>query len=69
MTRKTKLSYTECKAELQLFAAAANEEYGTHAFAAGYFQAMLAEVLAELPKAAQTRLIDSIRRSPVLQAK
>ena len=69
MTRKTKLSYNECKAELQLFAAAANEEYRTHAFAAGYFQSMLAEVLAEMPKAAQARLIDSVRKSSVLQAK
>lgn len=69
MTRKTKLSSSECKAELALFADAAYKEHGSHSYSAGYFESMLAEVLAELPKAAQARLIDSVRTSPVLQAK
>ena len=68
MTRKTKLSYNECKAELTLFANAAYKQYESNSYAAGYFESMLAEVLAELPKAAQARLIDQVRTSSVLRA-
>lgn len=67
MTRKTKLSYNECKAELQLFTEAAYAKYGSHSYAAGYLESMLAEVLAELPKATQARLIESVRTSSVMK--
>ena len=69
MTRKTKLSYDECKAELQLFTIAAYRQYQTDSYATGYFESMLASALAELPKAAQARLIEQVRTSSVLQAK
>lgn len=69
MTRKTKLSYNECKAELQLMSDASYAKYGSHSFAAGYFESMLADALAELPKATQDRLILSVRTSSVMQPK
>ena len=69
MTRKTKLSFSECNAELTLFADAARDQYDSHSFAAGYFQSMLADALATMPKAAQQRLIDQIRTSRILQPK
>lgn len=66
MTRKTKLSYNECKAELQLFALAAYKQYESNSYAAGYFESMLAEVMANMPKSAQANLVTQIRKSRVL---
>ena len=68
MTSKTKLSYSECKVELQRLSDASYAKYGSHSYAAGYFESMLAEVLAELPKATQARLIESVRTASVMQS-
>lgn len=67
MTRKTKLSYDECRVELKLFSDAAFKKHKSNSFAAGYYEVVLAEVLAELPKAKQAEFINQIRTSSVLR--
>ena len=69
MKRTTKLSRDECKVELKLFAAASHAEYQSHSFAAGYYESLLAGLMAELPRHKQMELVTQIRTSSVLQPK
>lgn len=69
MTRTTKLSHEECKAELSLMVIAAHKEFGTHAFACGYMESMLAAALSRVSKSDQEAMITSIRNASVLKPK
>lgn len=66
LMRKTmakKLTYQQISADLKNFSEVARMAYdGRHAYAAGYFEAMLANVIAELPAAKQEMYMQMVRR-------
>lgn len=65
--KRTKLSRDQIKVELTLFADASHAKYQSHAYAAGYYESLLAVIMAELPVHKQLELVTQIRTSSVLQ--
>lgn len=49
------------------FSKAARENYGSHAFEAGYLQSLAVSMLAKMPKREQKALIGDIERSTARQ--
>ena len=48
---------------LRAFSEAAKQNYGTHAFEAGYLQSVIVSILPDLPKRLQKRLIEDMVRA------
>lgn len=65
--KTAKLSRDTIQVELQLFADASYAKYESPAFALGYYESLLASIMAELPKHKQLELVTQIRTSSVLQ--
>lgn len=63
MTKLTKVTYEQAKAELKNFSEASYAKYQGYAYAAGYLESFAAELIAELPKARQAELLTQLRRS------
>lgn len=53
----------EFKEVLRKFTDATYEQYGSHAYAAGYLESLAVEMLQSLPKRAQTALIKDMIRA------
>ena len=61
MSKSTKLTYQETRDLTQKFADQAFAKYQSNSYAAGYFQVLAAQMLAELPKARQAEIAQQLR--------
>jgi hypothetical protein len=58
-----KMTYSELSVEMKNFAAATREHYGSHAFACGFLESSLANVLADLPAHKQMELVRAMQKT------
>lgn len=56
-----KLTYSELSVKLKEFSNATNDRYNSYAFAAGFFESTLANLLADLPVRKQNEVISSLQ--------
>lgn len=61
MTKLTKVTREQARAELKNFTEATYPKYQSYAYAAGYLESLAAELIAELPKARQVQVIKQLR--------
>lgn len=63
MTKLTKVTYEQAKAELKNFSETTYIKYQGYAYAAGYLESLAAELITALPKARQAEVIAQLRRT------
>jgi hypothetical protein len=57
----------QTRATVKAFADAAYENYGSHAYAAGYLESMVATIIMKLPKAARKELRQELETAALKQ--
>ena len=59
---KRKFDKRDIQSVLRAFADATYQEHGSHSYAAGYFESMLASILVDSPRCKQIEAMNSLRR-------
>ena len=62
---KRKFDKRDIQSVLKGFVDATYQEYGSHSFAAGYFESMLASILADSPRCKQVEAMNILRGQQV----